>query len=1526
MEEARNLVYRIRAVADTQQAQASIQHLISGLGHQNIHVNADTQQAQSNIQNLVSTLGSNGQHTINVNANTSGAQGGLHDLTNNLNEAGSQANSLASTFRRSFLEATDSGRSFAASLRSGVTGAARQVGVSAVSAFASASASYEQFSNRVSSGASRIGEAFRNPIQTIRTGFSSAITSVQGRFTSLIRGAEQASSATGNLGNAAGSASGHLSQLGAAAESAGSRFGGLSTVLTGVGATVAAAGVAVGGFVASSVSVGMDFDKAMSQVAATMGKSVSDLQNEVGSVDTTFGHFEGNLREYAQFMGSNTAFSATEAANALNYMALAGYDTEKSMSMLPTVLNLAAAGNMELAAASDMVTDAASALGLSTEQTTVMVDQMAMASSKSNTSVEQLGSAMLQVGGTAKVMAGGTKEIAEVLGVMADNGIKGAEGGTHLRNMLLKLSKPTKDGAAALEELGVKVFDAEGKMRAFPDIFSEMGNSLSQMTDEDRLQTITKIFDSYDVAAVNALLGTSKKRWDELDGSIEKAQGAAARMAATQLDNLEGDVTLFKSALEGVQIAVADRVMPGLRAMTQVGGAVLSGVTAVLKNEQDELFSQTNMNATELAKAMFQVGGAANDLAGRGTEASVALGILADNGLKGAEGGTKLRDVIQSIAQPTEEGAAALKNLGVDVRDAKGNMRSFTEIFPELNEAMAGLTDDERRNAISAIFNAEDIGAANALLGTTKDRWNELGQSAGGMSTNMSNAIATVTDLASQGMEFAKTLAQGFAEGLPEVAAQLPLVLAGVFDFLAENSPAMLEQGGQLLATLGMGIINAIPALLSNLPTLIESIVGYIRAEAPAFVQTGVELILHLAGGILNALPDVLSAIVSIGGALVDAAMNIPGLLIDVGVAIVKGLWTGISETGEWLIGMIPGFFGKIVDSVKSFLGIASPSKVFAEIGDNMALGIGEGFSNTIGGVIDFITGLLPTDFSLPDFGSLFDSLPSLDDVSSFFGNLADVGMELVQDLADGIMSGLPMLLEVLFPVPVMIYEFFAENGQGMLEQGIEFITNLGEGILSGLPELMGFIAPIPVMVYDFFTGEAPTFISVGLEAMVALAGGVSDGIAQVLDAVAQLASGIVSALASLPGEMVSIGTNIVQGVWQGISSAGGWLTSQVSGFFSNIVSNVKSSLGIASPSKVFAEIGDNMALGVGKGFGDTIGGVTKGIEASIPKELELPKVNAQEVNELGNLLSIDIPEYNRITGLEDLGIQADKIAAQKKQLDEMLSGDVSYQIQPVIGDIAPQRDELGNLLGIDIPEYNRITGDEDIGIQADKLKAQEKQLADLLSAGMTVDVSPLVEDVEMPEVPDIDFGVKPMLEDFMTTLPDLAVSVVPEIAELVMPKVDLPDETFGVNPVMGDVVMPEVPDIDFGVKPMLEGFKLPSFSGLLKNVKGLASNMVNSVMGDFAGPVLDSVPDAGTSETADAVVAAATQTTEDSKASSSSSPFAPVISITVNGNATEQTVEDMKISLYDTVKELFQEFREAEYERMALKNQYSFR
>lgn len=334
---------------------------------------------------------------------------------------------------------------------------------------------------------------------------------------------------------------------------------------------VAAAGLmaATGTMVAfgkTAVSAGADFDSAMSQVMATMGFTAEDL----GKSGSVAAQTMEKLRSFAQEQGATTAFSASQAAEALNYMALAGYDANKSMDMLPVVLDLAASGAMDLGSASDMVTDAQSALGLSTEETKTMVDQMAKTASSSNTSVSQLGEAFLKIGASARGVKGGTQELSTVLGVLADNGIKGSEGGTHLRNMLLSLQKPTDEGAKVLKELGIQVYDGEGKMRSMVDIIGEMQDATADMTDEQKTLAMSTLFNKTDLASVNALLGTSKERFVDLGGAIENASGSAKEMAKVQLDNLSGDVTLFKSALEGVQIAFSDKLTPEIRNFVQI--------------------------------------------------------------------------------------------------------------------------------------------------------------------------------------------------------------------------------------------------------------------------------------------------------------------------------------------------------------------------------------------------------------------------------------------------------------------------------------------------------------------------------------------------------------------------------------------------------------------------------------------------------------------------------------------------------------------------------------------------------------------------------------------------------------------------------------------------------------------------------------------------------------------------------------------------------------------------------------------
>ncbi|MFQ9432012.1 MAG: phage tail tape measure protein [Ruminococcus bicirculans (ex Wegman et al. 2014)] len=341
----------------------------------------------------------------------------------------------------------------------------------------------------------------------------------------------------------------------------GSKVESFGNGVTNVGKKVSVASAAVTAMGGAAVKTAADFESSMSQVQATMGitkDSMSTLDGQsVNTMDA--------LSDLAKEMGAKTAFSASECAEALNYLALAGYDTQEMADTLPTVLNLAAAGGLDLASASDMVTDAMSALGMKTSDANKMVDQMAKTASSTNTSVGQLGEGILTIGATAKSVKGGTAELNTALGILANNGIKGAEGGTHLRNVILSLQNPTDGAAKTMEKLGVQTYDSEGNMRSLNDVLGDLNTSMDGMTAEEKANIISKIFNKTDLSSVNALLANTGDTWTDLQTAIENSGGAAQQMADTQLDNLSGQLTILKSAVEGFAISIGDALMPMIK-------------------------------------------------------------------------------------------------------------------------------------------------------------------------------------------------------------------------------------------------------------------------------------------------------------------------------------------------------------------------------------------------------------------------------------------------------------------------------------------------------------------------------------------------------------------------------------------------------------------------------------------------------------------------------------------------------------------------------------------------------------------------------------------------------------------------------------------------------------------------------------------------------------------------------------------------------------------------------------------------
>ena len=297
----------------------------------------------------------------------------------------------------------------------------------------------------------------------------------------------------------------------------------------------------------ASVEVGSELEDSLHNVAATMGITAEEIR--AGSEDYK------KLAAAAKECGQTTEYSASQAGGALNYLALAGYDVNKSVETLPKVLDLASAGGLDLAYASDLVTDSMAALGMETKELDTYIDEMAKTSQKSNTSVAQLGEATLVCAGTVSLTGQKLETMNAELGVLANNGIKGAEGGTHLRNIILALSAPTDKAAIAINQLGVQINDSNGNMRDLNDIMVDLNAAMANMSSTEKTQMINRIFNKTDIAAVNALLKGTNGEFDNLITELKDCSGAAKAMADTMNDDLKGKVTILKSSLEALGIS-----------------------------------------------------------------------------------------------------------------------------------------------------------------------------------------------------------------------------------------------------------------------------------------------------------------------------------------------------------------------------------------------------------------------------------------------------------------------------------------------------------------------------------------------------------------------------------------------------------------------------------------------------------------------------------------------------------------------------------------------------------------------------------------------------------------------------------------------------------------------------------------------------------------------------------------------------------------------------------------------------------
>ena len=315
-------------------------------------------------------------------------------------------------------------------------------------------------------------------------------------------------------------------------------------------------GAGIGFGLYNSVKSAMDFESAMSGVRAITNASQEDFEK---------------LRNKALEMGATTKFTATESAQALNFMGMAGWNAEQSVAGLPGIMHLAAASGEDLAMVSDIVTDSMSAFGLAAEKSGEFADVLAAAATKSNTNVGKMGFTFKYAAPLAGALKYSVQDVALAIGTMADSGIKGEQAGTSLRSLFTRLAKQPKEAAVAMQNLGLSIKDATtGKMKPLRNVLTDLRQKFKGLTEEQKTQYAAMLAGTEGMSGLLAIVNGDEKKFRDLTSAIDNSSGAAERMAKIRLDNLSGDLTYLSSAWDGLILKVMKgNASSGLRGFVQ---------------------------------------------------------------------------------------------------------------------------------------------------------------------------------------------------------------------------------------------------------------------------------------------------------------------------------------------------------------------------------------------------------------------------------------------------------------------------------------------------------------------------------------------------------------------------------------------------------------------------------------------------------------------------------------------------------------------------------------------------------------------------------------------------------------------------------------------------------------------------------------------------------------------------------------------------------------------------------------------
>ena len=832
--------------------------------------------------------------------------------------------------------------------------------------------------------------------------------------------------------------------------------------LKATGAILAGTATVIGAIGAASVKVGSDFEASMSKVAAISGATGDDLKA---------------LTDKAKEMGATTKFSASESADALQYMAMAGWKTEDMLNGLEGIMNLAAASGEDLATTSDIVTDALTAFGLSAEDSTHFADVLAQASSNANTNVGMMGETFKYVAPVAGALGYTAEDTALAIGLMANSGIKASQAGTSLRSIMSRMAKPTKEVQGAMDKLGVSLTDSNGNMKSLNEVMGDLRNGFAGLSEAEAAEMAAALGGQEAMSGLLAIVNASDDDFDKLSDAIYSCDGAAKRMADTMNDNLQGQITILKSGLEGLGISLYENMEAPLKEVVKEAQNMVQQLQDAFDNGGlDEVVSTVG---DIFAQIVEKAASAAPDLI------DVASDMIQ----------SFLTGINNNLPEIASAGVGIVTSLGSALIENTGLLWSTGVAL--LAEVLSGLADNMPQLVESAKDALSQFGSALVEYAPS------IGESAAKIVSYLASAV--IENLP-QIIEVGKQIVQGFITGIEQEFPGLGAFLSGLFDGFASTLAPIAQTVVDALSNIFSALDGADPETMEALGKAIGTIAASIAAlKVASEVVGGVKSLISVLGGFRKTAGSIIGIVPKVveGFQLLSGGAGTFSEVLALEFPKLAGIVTKVTGSFGTLVSTISGIFTKIGAVVGP--AISKIASLISSIGPTIA-----GIGAVIGGAVMAVTNF---------FGMLKDGFSWVKEALMVIGTaIAAVGAvilgapALVAAVVAGIVAAVATLVVVIKDHWTQIVDFF---------KGIP--DKIGEVVDS----VVAWFQELPGRISTWLTNTITAISEWGSELYTNITTFVSEAISAVGGWFSQLPYKIGYALGTAIGTIIQWGINV---------------------------------------------------------------------------------------------------------------------------------------------------------------------------------------------------------------------------------------------------------------------------------------------------------------------------------------------------------------------------------------------------------------